>query len=102
MKLLLPLAALLFFSFDDGCDQSSQKSQTAAPQKSETHSRPIGRFEKLQNFRVDVALDTQTGQLCRTWIWQSTDRVHPDAYENLPVCISLYLQYPPVDKTEKP
>ena len=101
MKLLVPLAALLFFSLENGCDQT-EKTQPSPPARPEIHTRPIGRFEKLQNFRVDVALDTQTGQLCRTWYWQSTDRKHPDAYEDLPVCINLYQQFPPVEKADKP
>lgn len=102
MKMSMALAAFMFLSSSNGCDEISDKSQPVPPPKQEAHSRPIGRFEKLQNFRVDVALDTQTGQLCRTWYWQSTDRAHPDSYEDLPVCVDLYQQYPPVDKSGKP
>src|SRR5215469_10009797 len=79
------------------CDQLTKETETS-PRPVENRSHPIGRFEKLQNFRVDVALDTQTGQLCKTWGWASTNRNNPDPYENLPTCESLYKNFPPVEE----
>ena len=91
------LAITILLAIATGCDQLADRPQPSA-RPSESHPHPIGRFEKLQNFRVDVALDTQTGQLCKTWQWESTNRKSPDPYENLPTCESLYKNFPPVEE----
>lgn len=86
-----------------GCDQLEHASSQSSPRPSvasETRTHPIGRFEKIQNFRVDVALDTQTGQLCKTWPWQSTNRNSVDPYETLPTCDVLHKDFPTVEKLE--
>ena len=65
---------------------------------------PVHRFV-LTKFNGGVAFDTQTGQICRTWDWESggepaksdpktgftPQRVFG---EFAPTCLSLYQQYP--------
>lgn len=84
------MAILLAQSDCDNTKQSAPPVQSVERKP----SHPINRFEKIQNFRVDVALDTKTGQLCKTWEWQSTNRQNPDSYENLPLCVDLYNRFP--------
>lgn len=58
-----------------------------------------GRFTSAGSH--DIALDTQTGQLCRTWDW-SPSRDQPKSNPALeikpgqyaPLCITLYNSYP--------
>jgi hypothetical protein len=53
----------------------------------------------------DVAFDTQTGQICRTWEWapvgkapkpdpESGNRAQRSFGEFTPTCLSLYQRYP--------
>ena len=69
---------------------------------------PLRRFEMMQLGAGDVAFDTKTGQLCRTWDWQTTGKgPAPDPNTGLvpqrrlgeftPTCITLYKNYPPVE-----
>lgn len=98
MRLAILATVLLLATY--GCDELANQSQSA-PRRFESRSHPIGRFEKLQNFRVDVALDTQTGQLCKTWSWLSTNRNNPDPYEELPTCEVLYKNFPTAEGVEE-
>lgn len=102
MRLVIVVALILLPM--TGCEQLAKESQPSSrpsPQTSASRSHPIGRFEKIQNFRVDVALDTQTGQLCKTWVWVSKDRRSPDPYEDLPTCDSLYKAFPTAEVIEE-
>jgi len=98
MRLGIFTAVLLLSAV--ACDQLATETETG-PRPTENRSHPIGRFEKIQNFRVDVALDTQTGQLCKTWEWQSTNRNTPDPYENLPTCAFLYGNFQTTERIEQ-
>ena len=89
-----------------GCDQltnpPSPQTTKVAPQKSTGGDRePVHRFVLAQH-DYDVAFDTQTGQICRTWDWQVAGK--PPSIESgvvpqrqfgelAPTCLSLYLQY---------
>jgi hypothetical protein len=66
---------------------------------------PTRRFELVEH-DANVAFDTQTGQLCKTWGWQPTGKpvkVDPDTGsaprrslgEFAPTCLSLYISYHP-------
>lgn len=79
--------------------KQSQPAITKVPPK-----RPIHRFVALSKFGGDVAFDSQTGQLCRTWDWQLTGKQPtPDPSTGsvpqlklgqlAPTCLSLYDQY---------
>jgi hypothetical protein len=66
---------------------------------------PTHRFI-LTRSGAEVALDTQTGQLCRTWDWQPAGKTksYPESEVNpqrilgeyAPACLSIYQQYPTV------
>lgn len=96
----LGILAVLLLLATVACDQLAKETETGPTRPTENRSHPIGRFEKIQNFRVDVALDTQTGQLCKTWEWQSTNRNSPDPYENLPTCAFLYGNFQTTERIE--
>jgi hypothetical protein len=71
--------ALLFIA---GCDDLAkefgyQKSQPAKSQQ-QSSSTPTHRF-MANSHNVDLAFDTQTGQLCRTWDWSP---IAPEAKPN--------------------
>jgi hypothetical protein len=101
---LVVLIGLLFLS--EGCDQFQQAQQpkAAKTQILKENRVPVRRFI-LTKFNADVAFDTQTGQICKTWEWEPTGKltpqqeasgVHPPRAfgEFSPTCISLYTQYP--------
>jgi hypothetical protein len=62
---------------------------------------PVHRFVITRD--SGLALDTQTGQLCRTWEWVPSGKQRLDADGNpiprnygefTPTCLSVYEQYP--------
>jgi hypothetical protein len=99
MKLYSLAFLALLLSFD-GCDQLSPK-----PKPTPKENRvPVHRFV-LTRASEDVAFDTQTGQLCRTWEWTpigKASKPDPDSGnmpqrkfgEFAPSCLSLYEKYP--------
>jgi len=86
-----------------GCEEFQQPKQ--AKTKIVKESRvPVRRFILTKN-DADVAFDTQTGQLCKTWQWEPLAKLTPQQEasgvhapralgEFSPTCISLYNQYP--------
>jgi hypothetical protein len=104
LMFVMPLIALV------GCDDMA-KGFGYVPAKPDTRPRakqerlsPTHRFI-LTRYGANVALDTETGQLCRTWDWQPTGKgVKTDPFtganpermfgEFTPTCLLLYQQYP--------
>lgn len=91
MKILPRLAMLLALYQTNGCDESQ-------PTKiREEHPNPIGRFVAVETHgSSDVALDSMTGQLCRTWQWEYRGANNPNkgGLDDLPTCFNIYRQYP--------
>jgi len=103
IALIAALAALC------GCDEVAKdlgyvpvKAEASKQTKPERPS-PTRRFVLVEH-HSDIAFDTVTGQLCRTWDW-SLLGPHPKADpsgtvpqraegELAPMCLSLYQQYP--------
>lgn len=98
-----------------GCDLLNQ-AQTPPAKKAESQASiperrmPVRRFV-LTRLDDDVAFDTQTGQICRTWDWQPTGKAaQPDPTtggmpqrkygEFAPTCLSLYQEYPSATSPE--
>lgn len=105
---LLTLSSCLTLGFL-GCDLLNQ-AQTPPAKKTESQASsrdrrmPVHRFV-LTRLNPDVAFDTQTGQICRTWDWQPLGKAAtPDATTGMtpqrqfgeftPTCLSLYQTYP--------
>lgn len=68
---------------------SPQPQETAPAKCTEDH-----RFERTEIYpiglRADIALDSCSGKLCKTWSWVSTNKNSVSAnYEDLPVCSEL-------------
>lgn len=73
-----------------GCMQPS----TAAP-AAKTHHAPLHRFEHLSLAgQAGVALDSVTGQWCKTWEWTYRSDKMNGSLDTLPTCLSLYNTYP--------
>lgn len=79
-----------------GCDTTGPQDQSkpsTAPPSEKAESAPLDRqrFKTVDVYpvgmRVNLALDTSTGQLCRTWNWQTNGGQSP--YNHLPTCASL-------------
>jgi hypothetical protein len=71
MKVAAPLALLLLFQ---GCDvPAPDQKKATAPHETPEASRPEPHRFILMASGVDVAFDTQTGQICRTWDWESLE-----------------------------
>lgn len=84
-----------------GCPpQNTEK--TALQKQERTPQTPTHRFQITRD--IDLAFDTQTGQLCKTWEWQplgpkpkaSDEGRAPQRMpgEFTPTCLSLYERYP--------
>jgi hypothetical protein len=111
---LLPaaFAAIVVLS---GCDdlnpsQTSNKPPAKMVAAKKDERAPVHRFV-LTRYDSDVAFDTQTGQICRTWDWSPIGKVpkpDPDSGsspqrkfgEFTPTCASLYQQYPSATSPE--
>jgi hypothetical protein len=89
MKVIVSLAAsLLLLQQTNGCDQPQQKpAEQPKPQRPPTH-----RFEAVPTVGAQgIALDTVTGQWCRTWDWMPRDPKAPvDGLNTIPTCFSLF------------
>jgi hypothetical protein len=101
------LAALILLA---GCDDIAkqfgyvpEKPVSSTQKKQQTNPSPTHRFA-LSSRDVDLAFDTQTGQLCRTWDWRPVAPAAKPTPEGeipqrlpgelTPTCLSLYQQYP--------
>jgi hypothetical protein len=73
-----------------GCDQPK------APPKTPKITFPIHRFERPAAAPPDIALDTLTGQYCKTWEWlYKKSELAPSAdLQTLPTCLELFNRYP--------
>ncbi len=81
-----------------------------APQHTPQRQSPTHRFVITRD--IDLAFDTQTGQLCRTWDWSpvappakaNTEGATPQRVpgELTPTCLSLYEKYPTVALSSEP
>ena len=85
--------------FQGNCDDKKVPSARSQVNR-KTH--PLHRFVLAAPLK-DVAFDTQTGQLCRTWDWSISGEVKADTEghvperkigELTPTCLSLYESYP--------
>jgi hypothetical protein len=86
---IVALAAISAFLFQqvNGCEQSSSTKATPKP-----NEPPIRRFEAVVTHGTsDVALDTKTGQLCRTWDWGYKNNPNAADLNMLPTCNSIFL-----------
>jgi hypothetical protein len=85
------LALLLALMSPDGCDQAPI--QRAAPTSKPRLER---RFDPVSDGRgngsTDFALDTYTGILCRTWLWEDTTpnpKSRREWAKGIPLCTQL-------------
>jgi hypothetical protein len=84
MKTAACLVVSLFLISLAGCDQP-------APTPKEHHVPPIHRFENVSTTgATGVALDTVTGQWCKTWEWVYKADSMSGGLDTLPTCLSLY------------
>lgn len=79
---------LLFLQQSNGCD-SSQK--TAPSVAKEIHLPPLHRFVNVSSPpSPGVALDTVTGQYCKTWDWTYKAKSMDGGMDMLPTCLSIF------------
>lgn len=101
---ILAVTCLAVILLQNDC-QSAQKS--SAPKAGHTASHPTHRFTLADPVK-DVAFDTQTGQLCRTWDWTPAKPDERDAGREVklgqftPTCVSLYEKYPTQGDSQDP
>lgn len=99
MKVLFGFLCLVFLL---GCDElnapktTPQTTQVKPPDPPAPKCASAHRFEKVEiypmNLRADIALDSCTGQLCRTWPWEvksSAGNSPWKTYEDAPLCRDL-------------
>src|SRR6185437_9088155 len=92
--LTIPLVCCL------GCGDLLQN-QKAEPTK---HRPPIHRFENVSEHAASpgVALDTVTGQLCRTWDWNYKNESLSGGLDTIPTCKSIFDSTPSNDDNSSP
>jgi hypothetical protein len=91
------VTCLFFLGMVAGCDQPAQTPATPHSANAEspcTASAKSGdpqRFKTVEVYpvgmRQNLALDSYTGQMCRTWNWQTSGGRSP--YNHFPSCASL-------------
>ncbi len=87
LKLATIAAGGLLFFFQKDC----QESKPAVPM-TKVHY-PVHRFEKTEPNSPGIALDTVTGQFCRTWDWKFVGKPNDNGISTLPTCIELFHSY---------
>jgi hypothetical protein len=93
MKVLVFAVATLAVAIQDvGCENKP------APAKPTHVTLPVHRFDREANMPPDVALDTITGQYCKTWDWyyKNPAAVGSADVQTLPTCLDLFNKYPSV------
>jgi hypothetical protein len=97
----IALMALALVLQQDGCTNGNpvtppqqQPHRTARRECSADH-RFVNMSDLPLTVRGDVALDTCTGQLCKTWEWVSTDTHVQNSYQSLSLCSELAKQPEP-------
>jgi len=100
MKVLALALLLCFLAAPDSCD-SKQNQQTdlsagMVPKSSINLRRQCSADHRFSNMsdlpmtvRGDVALDTCSGHLCKTWEWISPVKQVQNSYQSLPLCSDL-------------
>jgi hypothetical protein len=87
-----------------GCNTNKHAAPVSPAPKSTVESQ-VGRFQTFNNL-AEVALDTKTGQLCKTYDWHTGDvfdrykvkrapQTDPNTkYENAPLCSDIEREVP--------
>jgi hypothetical protein len=101
MKFAIALVSL--FLLQEGCDQT-KPTPTPPTAQVKRERPPIHRFESVPGVGQDgIALDTVTGQWCKTWEWVPRDPKAPtDGLSSLPTCLNIYLGYPDTEAELSP
>jgi hypothetical protein len=88
MKSIAAIALTALLMQQTGCEEK----RSDPPKEVHTKSFPIGRFQAITSREAaDVALDTKTGQMCRTWNWDYTGKLREaSGHNDLPLCLSLF------------
>jgi hypothetical protein len=110
MKCAFALCFLLTI-IQSGCPTDEKKEEPPKKVAQAPHPQtPTHRFVLTRD--IDLAFDTQTGQLCRTWDWQPVaPQTKPTAEglmpqrkpgEYTPTCLTLYQQNPTIANNADP
>ncbi len=97
--------SLLFLALlqSNGCkDSTKAPSPTADPAK-ERISLPLHRFENVSSpSSPGIALDTVTGQYCKTWEWTYKAAAMNGGLDTVPTCLSVFRDYPATGDPKDP
>jgi len=93
------LVAFLLLQQTAGCNEEPK------PVVKVKHGPPIHRFENVSSPQSPgIALDTVTGQYCKTWEWTYKTESLNGGLDTVPTCLSIFRSTPSGDSetTEKP
>ena len=92
MKVAFFVLAFVLVVLDDplGCDKPPAKPVVAQAKR----YPPIHRFENVSNQSPGIALDTVTGQYCKTWEWTYKVNAMNGGLDTLPTCLSIFQSTP--------
>jgi len=96
---VIAILAVALFLEQDGCTPN-KPATPSQPIQEHVSRRECSADHRFTNVDVplakgDVALDTCTGQLCKTWDWVSTVKSMQNGYQQLPLCSTLAEQPQP-------
>lgn len=84
------LALVLILDDPIGCDKPAAK-----PPEQAKHYPPTHRFENVSNPQSPgIALDTVTGQYCKTWEWTYKMSAMNGGLDTVPTCFSIFQSTP--------
>lgn len=76
----------------NGCDQTATP---PPPVAKESHLPPLHRFENVSSpSSPGIALDTVTGQYCKTWDWTYKAPSLNGGLDTVPTCLSIFQATP--------
>jgi hypothetical protein len=89
------LGMVLLVDSPNGCDQSTKTAPPSSPSTAKTKHYPLHRFENVSSAQSPgIALDTVTGQFCKTWEWTYKVKSLNGGLDEVPTCLSIFRDFP--------
>jgi hypothetical protein len=97
------LLALVLIGLLAGCDELPKPTtnQSATSGTKAHRASPLHRFENVSSPQSPgIALDTVTGQYCKTWEWTFKITSLNGGLDTLPTCLSIFQSTPSGDNSQ--
>jgi hypothetical protein len=89
------LASVLVLVWGIGNEQPNKPVEAAKPLEGAKHFPPLHRFENVSSPQSPgIALDTVTGQYCKTWEWTYKTATMNGGLDTVPTCLRIFRETP--------